>query len=78
MDLTYWVTPLPPSEGTVSFVLAWPRFGMPESRTNIDGGAICAAGARSHILWPPHLATEPQQPPAPPRPSSGWFAEPPS
>jgi hypothetical protein len=76
VDQTYWVAPLPP-EGPVAFVLAWPGFGMPESRTVLDGAAIRAAAARSHILWPPQSAPEPREPPSPPRPSSGWFAEPP-
>jgi hypothetical protein len=76
VDQTYWVAPLPP-EGPVAFVLAWPGFGMPESRTVLDGAAIRTAAARSHILWPPQPAPEPREPPSPPHPSSGWFAEPP-
>ena len=76
VDQTYWVAPLP-DEGPVAFVLAWPGFGMPESRTVLDGAAIRAAAAHSHILWPPQPASEPREPPSPPRPSSGWFAEPP-
>jgi hypothetical protein len=76
VDQTYWAAPLP-DEGPVAFVLAWPGFGMPESRTVLDGAAIRAAATRSHILWPPQPAGEPQEPPPRPRPSSGWFAEPP-
>ena len=76
VDQTYWVSPLPP-EGPVTFVLAWPAFGMPESRTVLDGAAIRAAADRSQLLWPPQPVMEPPEPPSPPRPSSGWFAEPP-
>ena len=74
-DQTYWVTPLPP-EGPVTLVLAWPNFGVPESRTAIDSAAIRAAAGHSHVLWPPQPAMERPEPPPPPRPPSGWFAEP--
>jgi hypothetical protein len=76
VDQTYWATPLPP-EGPVAVVLAWPGFGMPESQTVLDGAAIRAAAARSHILWPPQPARQPREPLSPPRPATGWFAEPP-
>jgi hypothetical protein len=76
VDQGYWVSPLPP-EGPVTIVLAWPAFGMPESRTVVDSAAIRAAGERSQLLWPPQPVTEPPEPPPPPAPSSGWFAEPP-
>jgi hypothetical protein len=74
VDHIYWVSPLPP-DGPVTFVLAWPAFGLPESRTVLDGAAIRAAAASSQVLWPPEPPLEPAPPPAPPRPSSGWFAE---
>jgi hypothetical protein len=73
VDQTYWVSPLPP-EGPLTFVLAWPGFGLPESRTVVDGGAIRAAADRSQLLWPPQPDMEPEELPPPPRPSSGWFA----
>jgi hypothetical protein len=76
VDQTYWVTPLPP-DGPVTVVLAWASFGMPESRTVLDGGAIKSAAAHSNTLWPPQPPMEPPQPQPPARPSSGWFAEPP-
>jgi hypothetical protein len=76
VDQSYWVAPLPPS-GPVNVVLAWPGFGIPESRTVLDAAAIRAAAARSQLLWPPQPAIEPPQPPQPSRPDSGWFAEPP-
>ncbi len=72
VDQAYWVTPLPP-EGPVTFVLAWPEFGLPESRTVVDSAAIRSAAERSHVLWPPQPDMAPELPP-PPRPSSGWFA----
>ncbi len=73
VDQTYWVSPLPP-EGPATFVLAWPGFGLPESRTVVDGGVIRAAADRSQLLWPPQPDMEPAELPPPPRPSSGWFA----
>jgi hypothetical protein len=76
VDQTFWVAPLPP-EGPVTVVLAWPSFGMPESRTVLDGTALRAAASRSQLLWPPQSREEPVQPPPLPRPSSGWFAGPP-
>jgi hypothetical protein len=74
-DETFWVSPLPPT-GPVTFVLAWPAFDIPESRTVLDSAPIRAAADHSQLLWPPQPAEEPAQPPPPPRPSSGWFAEP--
>jgi len=73
VDQSYWVAPLPP-EGPVTVVLAWPGFGMPESRTTLDAAAILAAASHSQRLWPPQPATESAEPPAAPPPSSGWFA----
>jgi hypothetical protein len=75
-DQIYWVSPLPPA-GPVTFVLAWPGFDLPESRTVVDSAPIRAAAERSQLLWPPQPAEEPPQPPPLPRPSSGWFADPP-
>jgi hypothetical protein len=77
VDQGYWLSPLPP-DGPVTFVLAWPRFGIAETRTTVDGGLIRAAGARSELLWPPQPAEEPREPARPPRPESGWFADPPA
>jgi len=77
VDQGYWVSPLPP-EGPVTFVLAWPAFGMPESRTVVDSAVIRAAAENSQQLWPPQPAATPPEPPPPPAPSSGWFADPPN
>ena len=73
VDQAYWVAPLPP-EGPVAVLLRWPAFGMPESRTVLDGAAIRAAGSSSRILWPPQPTIEPPSSPPPPRPTSGWFS----
>lgn len=75
VDQSYWVSPLPP-DGPVTFVLSWPGFGMPESRTELDGALIIAAAARSVRLWPEQPGFEPPEPPPPPRPSTGWFSYP--
>jgi hypothetical protein len=77
VDQTYWVCPLPP-EGPVTFVSTWPAFGITETRTEIDSAPIRAAAERSRLLWPPQPPMERFEPPPPPRPSTGWFAEPPS
>jgi hypothetical protein len=69
------MSPLPP-EGPVSFVVAWPSFGIPESRTVLDSAPILAAAGRAQLLWPPQPPMEHLEPPTPPGPSSGWFAEP--
>lgn len=76
VDQTFWVVPLPP-EGPVAFVVAWPGFGIAESRTILDGALIRAAASRSLTLWPWQRVAESPQPP-PPRPASGWFAKPPT
>jgi len=73
---TYWVSPLPP-DGPVDIVLAWPGFGLDETRTALDGASIRAAASRSRTLWAPQPDTDPPEPPPPPRPTAGWFAEPP-
>ncbi len=77
VDQSYWVAPLP-TDGPVTVVVTWPGFGMPESRTTLDGAVIGEAASHSQRLWPPQPATEAPQPPPAPRPSSGWFAEPPN
>ncbi|GAA2616028.1 hypothetical protein [Paractinoplanes durhamensis] len=76
VDQEYWVSPLPP-EGPVTVVLAWPSFGIPETRTVLDGAAIRAAAERSQLLWPPQPPEEPTMPEPSPRPATGWFADPP-
>lgn len=73
-DQTYWVCPLPPP-GPVTFVLAWPAFGIPETRVELDGATILDAAARSRLLWPPQPPEEHEEPPPPPGPAEGWFAE---
>lgn len=77
VDLGYWVEPLPP-DGPVAFVVRWPAVGATESRVELDGGAIRAAAAHSRTLWPPQPPEAQPEPTPPPRPTSGWFAQPPS
>lgn len=76
-DETYWVAPLPP-DGPVAFIVSWSAFGVPESRLELDGGAILVAASRSRTLWPPQRVESPPEPTPPARPTSGWFAQPPS
>ena len=75
VDQSFWAAPLP-QQGTVAVVLAWPGFGIEETRTILDGDSLRAAAARSQTLWPPQSAAEPPEPPPQPRPTSGWFAGP--
>jgi hypothetical protein len=50
-DGDFWVHPLPP-DGPVTFVAAWPAYGVAETRAELDGAAIRAAAARAVALWP--------------------------
>jgi hypothetical protein len=77
VEQAFWVASLP-AGGPVTVVLAWAAMGLPESRTVIDGDAITAAAGRSQVLWPMQPVEAPLEPPPPPRPSAGWFAQPPS
>jgi hypothetical protein len=49
--MDHWVWPLPP-DGPFAFVCEWPARGIPESRAEIDGGAILQAAGRAVTLWP--------------------------
>jgi hypothetical protein len=73
-DMTYWLAPLPP-EGPVTFIVAWPGFGLPQSRTIVDSAGIRAAAERSHILWPPQPTGRPGSG-SHPSPTAGPFADP--
>jgi hypothetical protein len=50
-DGDFWVHPLP-LDGPVTFVAAWPAYGVAETRAELDGTAIHAAAARAVTLWP--------------------------
>lgn len=76
VDQGFWVAP-PPPPGPVTVVVAWPGFGIAETRTVLDAEPIRNASSRSQALWPPQSGAEPQPPPPPARPTSGWFAGPP-
>ncbi len=57
-DGDFWVSPLPP-EGPVTFVASWPRYGVTETRAEVDGAAIREAAGRAVILWPEEPEFEP-------------------
>ena len=61
VDQSFWVAPLPPP-GPVTVVLAWPGFGIEETRTVVDGDSLREASARSQTLWPPQSAAGTPQP----------------
>lgn len=50
-DVPLWLWPLPPP---IAFDLAveWPAFDIEVTRTELDGAAIAAAGARARPFWP--------------------------
>jgi hypothetical protein len=66
-DGRFWVHPLPPA-GLVTFVAAWPEFGVAETRAELDGAAIGAAAARAVNLWP-------EEPESGPGAGGGWSAQ---
>lgn len=49
-DSDYWLWPLPPA-GPVTFVVAWPAFGIDETEQQLDGSLIRDASARAVHLW---------------------------
>jgi hypothetical protein len=57
-DGEFWVYPLPP-EGPVTFVASWPRYGVAETRAELDGAAIREAAERAVTLWPEEPESEP-------------------
>jgi hypothetical protein len=50
-DGDFWAHPLPP-DGPVTFVVSWPRYGMAETRAELDGAAIREGARRAVSLWP--------------------------
>jgi hypothetical protein len=74
-DTTIWLSPLPPP-GPVTLISAWPRVGMQETETMLDGAALAEAGAQAEVLWPWEPEPDPEDddpdPSAPPE-LPGWF-----
>lgn len=50
-DQRFWVEPLPPP-GPLGVVVQWERRGLPETRADLDAGAILAAASQAETLWP--------------------------
>lgn len=50
-DQRYWVEPLPPP-GPLGVVVEWDRRHLPETRADLDAGAIVEAASRAETLWP--------------------------
>ncbi len=50
-DQRFWVEPLPPP-GPLGVVVTWERRGLPETRADLDAGAIVEAASRAETLWP--------------------------
>lgn len=46
-----WIWPLPPP-GPVAFVCEWPRYGIPETRVEVEGAVIRDAAGRAEEIWP--------------------------
>jgi hypothetical protein len=74
-DQSFWLSPLPPA-GRLIVVCAWPVFGVPETRTVLDGAAVTEAARHVVELWPwePERHEEPEEPDEPDLPE-GWFAD---
>jgi len=49
-DQRLWVAPLPPA-GPLGVVVEWERRGIPETRVDLDAGAIVDAAAQAETLW---------------------------
>ena len=41
-----------PSDGPVTLVTSWLKYGVAESRAELDGASIRAAAERAVTLWP--------------------------
>jgi hypothetical protein len=63
-DLDFWVYPLPP-DGPVTLVTSWLKYGVAETRAELDGASIRAAAERAVLLWPDDPVEEP---------GAGWTA----
>jgi hypothetical protein len=50
IDQRFWVEPLPPP-GPLGVVVQWDGRGLPETRADLDAGAIVAAASRAETLW---------------------------
>lgn len=46
-----WAWPVP-GPGDLQVVVAWPAYGIAETRTTLDGAAIAEAAARARPVWP--------------------------
>jgi hypothetical protein len=55
-NMGFWLWPLPPP-GLLTFVVAWPALGIPETRVETDGAPIVAAAASAEPLWPEEGST---------------------
>ena len=49
-DQRFWVEPLPPP-GPLGVVVEWERRSLPETRADLDAGAILTAASRAETLW---------------------------
>jgi hypothetical protein len=57
-DASYWLSPGPP-DGPVTFVCAWPAYGLAETRHVVEDANLASASARAQVLWrPPPLFDE--------------------
>jgi hypothetical protein len=49
-DQQFWVEPLPPP-GPLAVVVEWERRDLPETRADLDAGAILEAATKAETLW---------------------------
>lgn len=75
-DASFWLTPLPPP-GSLTFVVALERAGVPETRTVMDAGPLVTAAQSVTSLWPWDQPTfdAPTESADLQLPAGGWFAD---
>lgn len=57
-QMVLWLWPLPPA-GPLSVGTAWPRGGVEETITTVDGAALVSAANNAEELWPEEAASDP-------------------
>ena len=50
---TFWISPLPRTDGQFAVVCEWPHYDVPESRVDLNAARIRAAAGRARALWSP-------------------------
>ena len=51
LDQSFWVAPFPPA-GQLGVVVEWERRGGPQTRADLDAGAVLEAATKAETRWP--------------------------